>query len=450
MAYNREHRLVGVPAVTALADLGFASATSGVIARRRPASGLLERAGAESRVIERVRQLRREFGSGPVELVVLGRRIAVLLDPADIGRVLGGAPTPFHPANREKRHPSRQFQPHGALLSDGPIRAQRRALNEAALDAGAPLHHLATPFAAAIADEARGMIDSALRHGHLDARQFTAHWWQLVRRIVLGERGRDDIVLTDELARLRSAGSWSFLAPARRRQRDQFTDRLYRHVESAPADSLAGTLATAPTGSTADLVGQIPHWLFAFDAAGSALSRTMAVLSTHPQHHARALGDACEPQRVALRSYLRACVLESVRLWPTTPILLRDLTTDTQWRDGDESFTIAAGATLIIALSAFHRDSDLLPFADEFTPDIWLDGRAEQYPQLVPFSAGQTDCPGRNLVLFVTSTLLAHLLTAADFRPRSAASLSPQMPLPVTVNTSGLDFTVEACLSRTR
>ncbi|MFD8245756.1 cytochrome P450 [Nocardia sp. NPDC059691] len=448
MAETREHRLVGVPAVAALADLGFASVASGVIARRRPVLGLLERTGADSRAIERVRQLRREFGAGPVELVVPGRRIVVVLDPHDVGRVLADAPTPFSPANREKRAALRQFQPHGVLLSEGPIRDQRRAVNEAALDSAEPLHRLAGPFAEAIAEEARELILSALHRGHLDARQFTTRWWRLVRRIVLGERGRDDTVLTDELSRLRSAGNWSFLAPAHRRQRDQFTNRLYRHVESASPDSLAGALAAVPAGGATDPVGQIPHWLFAFDAAGIALSRALAVLSTHPEHQARALADAVDPERVDLRGYLRACVLESVRLWPTTPMLLRDITADTEWRDGDERFTIAAGAALMIAVPAFHRDAELLPFADQFVPEIWLDGRAERYPQLVPFSAGPADCPGRNLVLFVTSTLLAHLLTSADFRLRSTPRPNPDAPLPVTLNNFGLDFTVEPCMTQ--
>ncbi|MEU7629704.1 cytochrome P450 [Nocardia sp. NPDC049220] len=449
MTENRQHRLVGVSAAAALADLGFASVASGVIARRRPVLGLLEHTKADSRVIERMRQLRREFGSGPVELVVPGRRIVVVLDPQDVGRVLADSPMPFHPANREKRAALRQFQPHGVLLSDGPIRTQRRALNEAALDTAEPLHRLALPFAAIIADEARELVVSALHRGHMDATQFTVQWWRLVRRLVLGDRGRDDTTLTDELGRLRSAGNWSFLAPAHRRRRDLFTNRLYRYVESAQPDSLAGALAAVPAAGATDPVGQIPHWLFAFDAAGMALSRALAVLTTHPEQAARAQADAAAPDRLDLRSYLRACVLESVRLWPTTPTILRDITTDTQWRDGEDCFTIAAGAALMIAVPAFHRDPDLLPFADEFVPDIWLDGRVEQYPQLVPFSAGPADCPGRNLVLFVTSTLLAHLLTTAEFRLRSTPQPDPNAPLPVTLNNFGLDFVVEPCMTQT-
>ncbi len=133
-------------------------------------------------------------------------------------------------------------------------------------------------------------------------------------------------------------------------------------------------------------------------------------------------------------------MLESVRLWPTTPTILRDTTEDTEWRDGAERFTVAAGTALMIAAPAFHRDDELRPFAHRFTPEIWVDGRAEKYSQLVPFSAGPAECPGRNLVLFVTSTVLAHLLTELQIELTSAPRLSPEQPLPMTLNQLTLEF----------
>lgn len=121
-------------------------------------------------------------------------------------------------------------------------------------------------------------------------------------------------------------------------------------------------------------MGQIPQWLFAFDAAGMASVRALALLATHPEQLAAALEDAQTPNAPLLRSYLRACVLESVRLWPTTPAILRDTNyIDTVWREGDEQFTVAAGAGLLIAAPAFHRDEALLPFAHQFVPDIWTE-----------------------------------------------------------------------------
>jgi cytochrome P450 len=186
----------------------------------------------------------------------------------------------------------------------------------------------------------------------------------------------------------------------------------------------------------------MPQWLFAFDAAGMALLRALALLAGHPVQMTQALDDAATPNVPLLRPFLRSCVLESVRLFPTTPTILRDTTADTEWRSGAERFTVGKGAGLMIVVPAFHRDEDLLPFAHQFSPDIWLDGRAQRYPQLVPFSAGPAECPGRNLVLFVTSSVLANLLHALDFRLASDPQLDPDRPLPMTLNQLTLNFTV--------
>jgi cytochrome P450 len=191
-----------------------------------------------------------------------------------------------------------------------------------------------------------------------------------------------------------------------------------------------------------DPVGQMPQWLFAFDAAGMALLRALALLASHPVQMAQALDDAATPNVPLLRPFLRSCVLESVRLFPTTPTILRDTTQDTEWGSGAEHFTVSKGAGLMIVVPAFHRDEDLLPFAHQFSPDIWLDGSAQRYRQLVPFSAGPAECPGRNLVLFVTSSVLANLLHALDFRLTSEPQLTPDQPLPMTLNQLTLDFAI--------
>ncbi|WP_448461299.1 hypothetical protein [Mycolicibacterium sp. XJ870] len=55
--------------------------------------------------------------------------------------------------------------------------------------------------------------------------------------------------------------------------------------------------------------------------------------------------------------------------------------------------------------------------------------------QLVPFSAGPAQCPGRNLVLFATSALAANLLSRLRFELRQPAA-SADEPLPMTLNQS--------------
>lgn len=399
--------------------------------------GLLERVQADRRALSRIRSLREQFGSGPVELVLPGRRFIVILDAEDVGRVLAETPDPFHPASWEKRRALEKFQPHAVLISSGEARRGRRELNEAALDTGAELHHLAEAFVDVIAEESAILARGGITSGHLDSATLTRTWWRMVRRMVLGDDARDDHAVTDDLWRLRKAANWSFLGRPHTRLRERFFDRLYQYAEGADPRSLIGSLAALPAAGSLDPVGQVPHWLFAFDAAGMAMARAAALLSTHPDILRRC--ETASADQVQLRPTLRACVLESVRLWPTTPAVLRELRTDTSFRAGGPRFR--AGSSVLIVAPAFHRDPGL-PFADTFTPDIWLDGRAQRYPQLVPFSAGPAECPGRNLVLLTTSSALAQLFSTLDLRLESTPSLDPAQPLPLTLNQFGLRFAV--------
>lgn len=432
--------LTGFRALSTLADLGLPSLAAGVIARRRRVVGLLDRMNADARGVRRLRALRRRFGAGPVQLTIPGRRVVVPLDPADVAGVLDRSPSPLHPASWEKRHALGQFQPNAVLISRGDIRQKRRRLNEAALDTGAPLHRLAGPFHAIVVEEAERLAAQAITTGRLDSEEFIVAWWRLARRLVLGTSARDDDAITDDLWRLRTSANWSFLSLPHTRRHNRFFARLYRYAEAPDPNSLLGALASVPATGAVDPVGQVPHWLFAFDAAGMAALRAAALLVSHPESLARCeLDDA---DSAALRPFLRAAVLESVRLWPTTPAVLREVTAPARWHRGADAVTVPPPATVLIPLPAFHRDPDLLPFADDFVPDIWLDGTAQRYPQLVPFSAGPAECPGRDLVLFVASSVLAAVLARVDLTPGSSNRLIPDRPLPVTHNQFGLSFVV--------
>lgn len=118
---------------------------------------------------------------------------------------------------------------------------------------------------------------------------------------------------------------------------------------------------------------QLPHWLFAFDAAAISSARLLALLATHPDRAAQAraeLGDRDlgEPQ---LLPYLRGDVHEAVRLWPTTLVVLRKATATT----GLRGTALPAGTQLVVVSGYFHRDPATVPHADAFAPEAWAGGR---------------------------------------------------------------------------
>ncbi|QFU88168.1 cytochrome P450 [Amycolatopsis sp. YIM 10] len=432
---SENHGLTTLPATDAfrvLSGVALPTIANGVIKRLPPVMRLAEKVRVDETADRVLRRLRDRHGDGPLLIKAGGRTFALPLSSADAGRVLDGSPSPFSPANLEKSAALSHFQPHGVLISQEPERGQRRQFNENVLETGEPLHHLAPALAEKVREEASRMLALAEVGGRLDWHTFNVAWWRIVRRVTLGDAARDDHRTTDLLAGLRMRANLAYGMKKNRAAREELGQRLRAHVARAEKDCLAGVVAQAPAQPETDPLGQIPHWLFAFDAAGITSYRTLALLATHPAERAKALED-----KGPLLPYLRACELESVRLWPTTPMILRDSTEDTDWPGG----TLPAGSTVLIFAPFFHRDEEELPFAHRFTPEIWLDGRAQEHPALVPFSAGPAECPGRNLVLLVTSTLLSALLERAEFT--ALTTLEPGR-LPSTLDNFGLRFDITA------
>ncbi|KAI9927379.1 hypothetical protein ASPWEDRAFT_116947 [Aspergillus wentii DTO 134E9] len=94
--------------------------------------------------------------------------------------------------------------------------------------------------------------------------------------------------------------------------------------------------------------------------------------------------------------YLRACLDESLRIFPPTSHGLPRETPEEgtnilgEWVAGKTSVSMSA----LVA----HRDEKVFPNADQYIPERWLgeEGKALQ-PYLIAFSAGARSCIGRNI-----------------------------------------------------
>jgi hypothetical protein len=352
--------------------------------------------------------------------------------------VLTNSPEPYATATREKRAALARFGPHGVLISDAAERPDRRRFNEAVLDTGRPLHHLAKPMAAVARHEAltlRTQVTSA--GGDLEWPAFAAAWYRAVRRVTLGDGARDDTELTDLLARLRAQGNWANLAPPRPALTRTFLDGVRTHLDRAEADSLAAVVADTPAGPGTATVEQVPQWLFAFDAAGMTAFRALALLATHPRELAAVRAEIASGPGVPTElPHLRAAVLEAVRLWPTTPAILRETTAATELN----GVPLQPGTLVLICSAFFHRDNERHSWADDFAPRLWTGDVPRA--ALVPFSGGPAVCAGQDLVLFLTSTFLSALLDGQDVRVAGRSVIRPGRPLPGTLDPFQLRFTL--------
>lgn len=409
----------------------------GVIIRRPPLVRHAERVDADTKAVRLLQDLRRRYGRGPLRLRIPGRRMVVLLSPEHVHCVLDQTPYPFTPASWEKRRALSHFQPHGVLISSGEDRADRRRFNAEVLDEHNAVHRGAEHMVGGLNTEVDALLADVVRDGELTWERYARTWMRIVRRVVLGDGAVDDEQLTDDLSLLRATANWAFLHPRRRGLRARFFERLRVHLDRAEPGSLAGQMATTATTARTEPEHQVPQWLFAFDAGTWASYRALALVAAHPWALTEARTEAAgrDLRRPQDLPFLRAAVRESLRLWPTTPAVLRESVARTHWEDGPmpEKTSIFTYAPL------FHRDDENLPEAHRFAPELWAEERTAADWPLIPFSAGPAVCPGRNLVLHVMSSVLARLVSELDLT-LEGDRLVPGEPLPGTLDPFSLRF----------
>lgn len=423
--------------LAALLDVFAPNIAKGVILRRPRMLELAERLDLDRRAIKRMQKLHDKYGSGPLMLRLPVRHQAVLLDPQHVRRVLDGSPEPFATASSEKRAALSHFEPKGALISHGRARVERRRFNEAVLDHEREVHRLAENMMPVVEQEAERIIAQA--RGELVARDFADGWFRMVRRVVFGQSAADDRELDAWMIALRSAGNWAFLHPGKPAIRERLLTRIRHYLDLADPGTLAGMAAMLKKGPQSAPEQQVPQWLFAFDAAAMATLRALALLAVHPQYAARVreeIQSRTGQQRQHL-PLLRAALLESLRLWATTPLILRQTTRETEWEHG----IMPAGTGVTLFAPYFHRDDRHLSCADRFCPELWLEPRKQDDWPLVPFSDGPANCPGRHLVLMLGSAMLAALMERRQFNLVDAARLDPQR-LPGALNHFSLRFSM--------
>jgi cytochrome P450 len=406
--------------------------------RRRPARvALATRLNVDGRAVRFMEGLRRRHAPGPLWVRVVANRALLVLEVEDVRRVLEGSPHPFASDPEAKRRGMGHFQPDALTLSRGELWEDRRRFTEAVLETPETVHLLGDRFVAVSTEEATTMLEELRAHeDRLDYEHFHAAFRPIVRRIVLGDSARDDEHLSNLLAELMSEANG--LPSERSEHFEPFMDRIRAYVIASEPGSLVGLFDQTPSEPDTRVDGQVPHWLFALqDTLAANTLRALALLASHPGQRAALdaelaaaerdgrIGPAAGAAGVASLGYLRACLQDTMRLWPTTPLLTRQTLVDLTWNGA----VVPAGTQVLIFNTFHHRDRERIDYADRFAPEEWTDGDAGGDWSFNHFSHGPQGCPGTNLALLVGAAVLAAVLTQARLRllePR----LDPKRPLP--------------------
>ncbi|MCX5174892.1 cytochrome P450 [Streptomyces virginiae] len=394
-----------------------------------------------------LRALRARRGDAPALVRTRsGRTFLVLLDPQDLRRFYAEPVSLLAAAAPDKCPGLGPEEPADSGCSRGDLRAEQRQVGAEVLASDRPVHPSCGPFLTALAEEARhltapaGPTGARTAAGTLDLARARYAVQRAARRIVLGDAAAADEELTGWLTQLRAEGRSprGGRVRAARSVHDKARARIEEYAARADGDTLVGRAArhTDPTG-TLDPVGQAQHWLQAMDAVPETLLRTLLLLGAHPAEQDLAAAEAAaEAVAGADRGELprlRACVRESLRLYPVVPDLIRVTRAETEWR----GVRYPAGTSLLVPAAFHQRDPERVPAAHVFVPGRWKNPGADQDIRMAPFSHGGGRCPGDQLGLMATAALCAEVLRGhrvVGTRP----VLDPVGPLPATLDPQGI------------
>jgi cytochrome P450 len=186
---------------------------------------------------------------------------------------------------------------------------------------------------------------------------------------------------------------------------------LERQLRDPEPGSLLAYFADAPHGDRTRVVQQIPHWMFAMrDTLAANTYRALAAIVSDPTVERRVRegmigADLSDPRALDGMGYLDGCLHEAMRLWPTTPLLAREVVHDVTLA-GER---VPAGTQILILNVFNHRDVDHVEGANRWMPERWRAER-EDY-RFNHLSNGSQDCPGGPLVLLLGKAAIAQVLS---------------------------------------
>jgi cytochrome P450 len=375
----------------------------GLFSPRPGAMKLLTRLEADRRAVSTLAGLRRKYGGDGLRLL-RGKIIVVWGVPA-ITEVLERSSEEFAGDSGAKAKGMAHFQPDALTLSRGEPWRDRRRFTEAVLATGDWVHPFAQRFLAVVSDEI-GRLDIG---DQLTYDEWAGLFDHITLRVIFGDAARDDQHLTDLLERLMGEAN-RLVGLSRGDDYYEFYGALEQHLRDPQPDSLIARFADAPHTDETRMVQQIPHWIFAMrDTLAANAYRALAAIVSNPSilnrvHEELGGIDVRDPTVVDGLRYLEGCLQEAMRLWPTTPLLAREATTDTTLvgEPVDEG-------TQVMLVNVFnHRDADTVEDADQITPERWAS--RERDLRFNHLSNGRQDCPGGPLVLLLGKAVLAAVL----------------------------------------
>ncbi|XP_058789147.1 cytochrome P450 4c3 [Phymastichus coffea] len=170
-----------------------------------------------------------------------------------------------------------------------------------------------------------------------------------------------------------------------------------------------------------DIREEVDTFMFeGHDTTSSAICWTIYLLGCHPEVQKKVVDELDlifsqgynerQPTLQDLKSmkYLEKCIKEALRLYPSVPLLGRNMTEDLKLGN----YIVPKGTTVLMVLPVLHRDPEVFENPEKFDPDRFSSKNCiKRSPYAyIPFSAGTRNCIGQKFALLEEKCIISGIL----------------------------------------
>ncbi len=190
-----------------------------------------------------------------------------------------------------------------------------------------------------------------------------------------------------------------------------------------------------------ELIDQVPHWIFPTGGIiHTVVPRTLVMLCNHPDKLHKLVKqireiDIKNPMEIYNLTYLKYCILETLRLNNLVTSTFRTLCQDFRFENGKY---FKKGSQFLILNNPILRDPECFKDSNKYIPERWNDELEDSYCTLT-FNQGPQKCPGKDISLFLMESLIVHYLKYTNV-------LSGQKSLKcIKINTNHIPQMINPC-----
>ncbi|KAI4502342.1 hypothetical protein M0802_002254 [Mischocyttarus mexicanus] len=161
---------------------------------------------------------------------------------------------------------------------------------------------------------------------------------------------------------------------------------------------------TTPNFNYNDILDEVGTFMLAgLESVSTATALGLFQLANHPEWQEKCyeelneifndLGTLTSTNSLNKMKYLDMCIKETLRLYPTVPIIGRCLSEDTDF----DGITVPAGSDVFISPYITHRIPDYYPDPESYQPERFESDNFKNFRPCVyiPFGAGSRKCIGK-------------------------------------------------------